>query len=158
VFAGTKGSGVFVTGDNGAIWTSANPGLPSKDILSLVVSGSFLYAGTRGTGVWRRPLSEMVTSVKELSTGVPTQFSLSQNYPNPFNPKTSFQLRVASFELVTIEVLDVMGRKVATLLRGVRAPGIYTVSWDAKGLPSGVYFCRMQAGQFSTVRKAILLN
>jgi hypothetical protein len=44
------------------------------------------------------------------------------------------------------------------LLRGARGPGVYTVSWDAKGVPSGVYFCRMQAGQFSAVKKAILLN
>ena len=95
----------------------------------------------------------MVTSVGEPSTGVPREFSLSQN-----NPTTSFELRVASSQLVTIEVFDVMGRKVATLLRGVRAPGVYTVSWDAKGLPSGVYFCRMQAGRFVAVRKAVLLN
>ena len=89
---------------------------------------------------------------------MPRECSLSQNYPNPFNPTTSFEFRVASSELVAIEVFDVMGRKIATLLRGVWAPGVYTVSWDAAGLPSGVYFCRMQAGQFSTVKKAILLN
>jgi hypothetical protein len=170
LFAGTSGGGVFVSGDGGAAWTSANAGLSTADILTLAVSpswtgGSTLYAGTRGNGVWRRSLSEMVTSVETPSARVPTQFSLSQNYPNPFNPRTSFRLKVprlgggqASLELVTIEIFDVMGRKVATLLKGVRTPGVYTVSWNATGLPSGVYFCRMQAGQFSAVKKAILLN
>jgi hypothetical protein len=158
LFAGTNGRGVFVSGDNGAIWTEVSSGLASMDVLSLAVSSSSLYAGTRGNGVWRRPLSEMITSVGTSSADVPMQFSLSQNYPNPFNPRTSFRLRVPSLELVSIDVFDVLGRKVATLLSEVRRPGVYTVTWDAAGLPNAVYFCRMHAGEFIAVRKVVLLN
>jgi endo-1,4-beta-xylanase len=87
---------------------------------------------------------------------VPDHFSLSQNFPNPFNPTTSFEFRVAGSEFVSLKVLDMLGREVATLVKEYRQPGTYSVSWNASGLPSGVYFCRMQAGGFTETKKLIL--
>ena len=86
----------------------------------------------------------------ETVRGVPDRLSLSQNYPNPFNPATSFEFQVASSEFVSLKVLDVLGRTVATLVNEHRQPGTYTVRWDASAFPSGVYFCRLQAGNAST--------
>lgn len=86
----------------------------------------------------------------ESSGAVPSEFSLSQNYPNPFNPTTSFEFQVSGFEFVSLKVLDVLGRQVATLVKEKRQPGTYTVRWSASGLPSGVYFYRLQAGSAST--------
>jgi hypothetical protein len=87
---------------------------------------------------------------------LPQEFSLSQNYPNPFNPTTSFEFRVSSFEFVSLKVLDVLGREVATLVQEQRQPGAYAVRWNASGLPSGVYFYRLHAGNFVDTKKMIL--
>ena len=95
-------------------------------------------------------------SAIESESKAPTQFGLSRNYPNPFNPTTSFRFRVSGFEFVSLKVLDVLGREVATLVKENRQPGIYSVQWDASGLPSGVYFCRLQAGSFVDTNKMVL--
>jgi endo-1,4-beta-xylanase len=95
-------------------------------------------------------------SAVESESDIPAQFGLSQNYPNPFNPSTIFEFQVSSSEFVVLNVLDVLGREVATLVKENRQPGIYSVHWNASGLPSGVYFCRMQAGGFVATKKMIL--
>jgi ligand-binding sensor domain-containing protein len=157
-FAGTVGGGVFVTANNGASWTQLGFGLTSVDIRAFAVSGSTLYAGTRGNGVWRRPLAEMITSVSMPPRELPMEFSLSQNYPNPFNPRTSFEFRVSSSEFVTIRVFDLLGTEVSTLVNDIRPAGLHKLSWDASGLPSGVYFYRLQAGHSSATKKMMLLR
>jgi len=103
-------------------------------------------------------LSEMITSVARLSTDLPTHFILSQNYPNPFNPTTTitFALPVKSF--VSLKIFDALGREVGTLLNEELSVGIYSKQWDASGLPSGVYFYRLQAGSFIETKKLILLR
>jgi endo-1,4-beta-xylanase len=87
---------------------------------------------------------------------VPDRFGLSQNYPNPFNPTTSFEFQVASSGFVSLKVLDILGREVAVLVNESRQPGTYSERWNASALPSGVYFCRMQAGSFVDTKKMIL--
>jgi hypothetical protein len=88
----------------------------------------------------------------------PSKSSLLQNYPNPFNPSTniSYQLPVAKH--VKLVVFDVLGREVATLVDGVEEPGYKSVMWDASGVASGVYFYRLQAGDFVQTRKLLLLR
>ena len=98
---------------------------------------------------------DLISSVVT-NNGVPKDFSLSQNYPNPFNPTTNVEFQVSSLEFVTLKVLDVLGREVATLVNEERQPGTYTVRWDASGYPSGVYFCRMQAGSVVETKKMVL--
>jgi endo-1,4-beta-xylanase len=98
---------------------------------------------------------DLVSGV-ESNRGVPAQFGLSQNYPNPFNPTTIFEFQVASPEFVSLKVLDVLGREVATLVNGNRQPGTYTVRWDATAYPSGVYFYRLQAGSVVETKKMVL--
>jgi hypothetical protein len=87
---------------------------------------------------------------------VPKTFDLLQNYPNPFNPVTSFEFKVSGFEFISLKVLDVLGREVATLVHERRQPGAYRVQWNASELPSGVYFYRMCAGGFVDTKKMIL--
>ena len=95
-------------------------------------------------------------SSAETNNSVPKDFSLSQNYPNPFNPGTTLEFQVPSSEFVSLKVLDVLGREVATLVNGNRQPGKYTVRWDATAYPSGVYFCRLQARSVVETKKMIL--
>lgn len=92
----------------------------------------------------------------EEDKGIPGGSALRQNYPNPFNPTTSFEFKVSSFGFVSLKVLDVLGRDVATLVHEYRHPGVYSVRWNASGLPSGVYYFRMRAGRFVDTKKMIL--
>lgn len=89
---------------------------------------------------------------------LPHSYSLYQNYPNPFNPSTAISYQVPMVNRVTIEVYDVLGREVKTLVNGTKFPGNYEVKFDASDLPSGVYFYRMTAANFSQVKKLLLLK
>jgi hypothetical protein len=83
-------------------------------------------------------------------------FSLSQNYPNPFNPTTSIKFSIQKSGLVTLKVLDILGREVETLVNDTRVAGNYTVNFNGSGLSSGVYFFRIEAGDFISIKKMIL--
>jgi hypothetical protein len=89
---------------------------------------------------------------------VPTAFALHQNYPNPFNPVTEIKYDVPKNTHVTLKVYNVLGAEVATLVDGDQKANFYTVSWDAKDLASGVYFCTLTAGDFKAVKKMVLLK
>ena len=86
------------------------------------------------------------------------EYQLSQNYPNPFNPSTeiSYQLPVSS--QVTLRIYDLLGREVAEIVNPVEGPGKYTVHWNASRLASGVYFYRLQAGDFVETKRLLLLR
>jgi hypothetical protein len=89
---------------------------------------------------------------------VPTAFALHQNYPNPFNPVTEIKYDVPKNSRVTLKVYNVLGAEVATLVDADQKANFYTVSWDAKDLASGVYFCTLTAGDFKAVKKMVLLK
>jgi lysophospholipase L1-like esterase len=98
------------------------------------------------------------TAQGESPSAVPATFGLDQNYPNPFNPSTSIRIALAGRELTTVDLYDVLGRHVATLLQEIRDPGVYTLTWNAAGFPSGVYLCRVTAGAFTATRRMLLVK
>jgi hypothetical protein len=162
LFAGTGGGGVFVSTDNGAHWTDANAGLTVTDVRSLAIVGDNLFAGTVG-GVWRRPVSEIITSVPISSGDVPERFRLEQNFPNPFNPTTNVSFALPNRESVRLKVYDILGKLVFTLVDREMGSGTYTVSWDGKDLngskvTGGVYFYRLEAGSFTAVKKMLMVK
>ncbi len=158
LFAGTLFSGVFLTTDNGANWTAVNSSLSEACVSAFAVSGENLFAGTWYEGVWRRPLSEMVTSVEMISGDLPKRFSLSQNYPNPFNPVTTISFTLPSKSFVSLKIFDSVGREVAVLVSRELPAGNHSRRWIARGLSSGVYFCRLQAGSFAETKKLLLIR
>jgi hypothetical protein len=85
------------------------------------------------------------------------QFYLAQNYPNPFNPATTISYQLIANGFVSLRVFDVLGKEVATLIQEEKPAGHYQVQWSPR-LPSGVYYCRLQAGSFVETRKLILLK
>jgi hypothetical protein len=104
-----------------------------------------------------------------VSEVLPVEPSLEQNYPNPFNPETRIEFRIQKSGFTRLSVHDLLGREVAVLVNEEKMPGTYTVTWDARlhfsnsggqagGMTSGVYFCRMQAGEFVQTRKLVLLR
>jgi hypothetical protein len=89
---------------------------------------------------------------------VPTVYYLKPNYPNPFNPQTRIEYGLPRAGTVKLEVFDILGRKTAELVSGVQPAGIHTVTFNASGLASGVYYCRLQAGDFTRIQKMLLLR
>ena len=89
---------------------------------------------------------------------IPSSFNLFQNYPNPFNPNTVIKWEQPANSHVLLKVYDLLGREVATLVNEEKAAGNYKVTFDAKNLANGIYFYRLKAGNYSSVKKMILLK
>lgn len=120
-----------------------------------------LTAARRDTLLIRslRFFDQTVVGVHEpVADGVPGQYTLEQNYPNPFNPSTNFGFRIVDFGFVSIKVYDVLGREVRTLVNEKLNAGEHRITFNADGLPSGVYIYRIQAGRYSASRKMLLLK
>lgn len=157
LFAATEGGGVYLSTNNGSNWTDVSSGLTNLNMLRLAISGSYLFAGGDQSGVWRRPLSEMITGINEKSD-LPENYSLSQNYPNPFNPATTIKYSVSQMHKVTLKVYSALGKEVATLVNEEKPAGAYEVSFNGAGLASGVYYYKLTAGSYTDVRKMILIK
>jgi hypothetical protein len=107
----------------------------------------------------RRPWNQAdLTSVDPVQAYHPTAFSLSQNYPNPFNPTTTIRYALPRRSHVTLAVYNTLGQLVARLVNGDIEAGSHEVTFDAKGLASGVYFYCIQAGDFVQSKKLLLLK
>jgi len=89
---------------------------------------------------------------------IPNYYSLAQNYPNPFNPSTQIKYSVPKPVNVSIKVFDVLGKEVATLVNETKQPGFYTADFNASNLASGIYFYRIDAGEFTSVKKMMLIK
>jgi hypothetical protein len=96
--------------------------------------------------------------VPEASPGIPLRPSLSQNYPNPFNPSTVISCRLSVAGYVKLAVFDLAGRELAVLVDGVRQPGTYNLEFSGAGLPSGMYFYRLDAPGMHETRKMVILR
>jgi hypothetical protein len=94
----------------------------------------------------------------EQSSGVPDRFALHQNHPNPFNPSTRISYQLPAPAMVRLAVYDLLGREVALLVQGLREAGNHTLEFDARGLGTGVYLCRIEAAGMTAVRKMLLVK
>jgi len=154
--------GVFLSTDNGLNWDAINAGLTIDNetnayALSLGFSENNIFAGTR-IGIWRRPISEIITGIDKSKENVPAAFLLEQNYPNPFNPTTTINFSISNNSYVSLKIFDNTGKEVRTLVNGVKPSGNYQIEFDASTLPSGVYYYKLQSGDFKVTRKLILLR
>jgi hypothetical protein len=150
--------GVFVSTNDGSTWTDVSAGLSSKIVESLALNGKYLFAGTRGNAVWRRPVAEMMTSARSDANTGPVDFELLQNYPNPFNPTTTVEFDLPRTSRVSIMVYDLLGREVARLVDGMKESGRHRLTFNGKDLATGVYLLRMQADSYVETRKIVLLR
>jgi photosystem II stability/assembly factor-like uncharacterized protein len=87
-----------------------------------------------------------------------SEFRLYQNYPNPFNPETRISFQINKMSDVKLEIYDILGREVSMLLNKKLMPGYYSVDWSAGGMPSGIYFCRINAGDFIENKRMVLIK
>jgi len=123
-------------------------------------TSSAAYTGsTTGGPVGDLNWFDMVNAIENGNfNNKPTSFTLSQNYPNPFNPTTQINFQIPKADKVTLEIYNIIGQRVATLVDQKMAPGEYTIVWDAYNAASGVYFYKLSVDQFSQTRKMILMR
>jgi hypothetical protein len=140
------------SGQSLRIQSTCPPNSKARVLLTISSEGSIVWTDTVTIQV-----QAAVTEVA-FNGAVPSVYSLSQNYPNPFNPSTQIEFNIAKHGPVNLKVFDLLGREVMTLVNEVKAPGTYTIRWDAGSVPSGVYFYRLMAGDFSQSRKLMLLR
>jgi probable HAF family extracellular repeat protein len=144
-------SGLTIPG-NAVLWFT--PGNDSLTTLRILIDN-----GIDGTFDDTLIVANQVTAVPgDRRSELPKEFALYQNYPNPFNPVTTIEYAVPSISHVSLKIFNVLGREVATLVNGIKVPGVYSATWDASREPSGVYFYRLQAGLFSETKKLLLLK
>jgi photosystem II stability/assembly factor-like uncharacterized protein len=150
---------LLYSADYGITWdTLSYNGVTKPDIHSLTVkntvSGDKVFLG--GTGVY--VYYNNFTGIEDDHPVKPNSFHLSDNYPNPFNPVTNISFTVGMYNYTSLRIYDLLGREVATLVSENLPAGNYTMQWNAAGLPSGVYFYRLQAGIFAETKKLLLLK
>jgi hypothetical protein len=133
-------------------------------------SGNNSYTSTDSTGndsavniVMKNPIVEAARwsgpiGIVSLGTEIPKEYKLFQNYPNPFNPATNINFDIISNGIVKIVIYDMLGREVETLVNMEMAPGRYKVDFDAASYASGLYFYKITAGNFTDIKKMMLLK
>lgn len=158
ILSGTYSNGIFVSSNSGGSWTQENNGFPGNTSLyAFTIKGNLIFAGTNGSGAWKRILSQII-GIKQIASNVPDKFSLSQNYPNPFNPKTKIKMQITKLSDVKLIVYDALGREVETLVNKQLRPGIYEVEWGGGSYTSGVYFYRIEAAEFTDTKRMMLIK
>ena len=114
----------------------------------------------------KRRMEDMILTTRSIrnemgkneNTGVPLEYKLEQNYPNPFNPVTNLEFGISNLGFVTLKVYDVLGKEVATLVNEIRQPGNYTIEFNGSGLASGIYFYKLEWGEFKAIKRMMLIK
>jgi photosystem II stability/assembly factor-like uncharacterized protein len=158
LFLGSWLAGVLLSVDYGTSWVTVNRGLPRVSVYAILSDGERLFAGTYGSGIWSRPLSEMGTPTTGPTETEPSAFELEQNYPNPFNPRTTIRYSLPATTHVSLVMYNTLGEKVAEILEGEQLAGDHEAQFDGTGLASGTYFYRLSGGTFVQTKKAVLIR
>jgi hypothetical protein len=128
-----------------------------------LTSNTYWWRVKAGNAYGWGPFSEawkIVVSIVgvEEEQDIPRTFSLAQNYPNPFNPSTSIRYDLPEVSFVQVRIFNALGEEVATLIEHEIPAGRHEVTWDASSVSSGIYICRIHAGDYLAARKMILLK
>ena len=152
-------SAVAATTMNGMIWHQYQD----------LSGGSGCTNLNSGAGQINRPnitfIFNSIIGIHNEGTAIPNDFSLSQNFPNPFNPVTKIKFDIpdngktnSENGIVTLKVYDILGKETAVLVNNKLSPGSYIVDFDGSSLPSGVYFYKLQAGNFVSTKRMMLIK
>jgi hypothetical protein len=100
----------------------------------------------------------LTIGINQISLEIPSHFSLSQNYPNPFNPATKIRFDIQKSGFTMLVVYDILGKEIRTLVNGELKPGTYEADWNASNYPSGVYYYKLVAVNYTETRKMLLIK
>ncbi|MEW6060799.1 MAG: T9SS type A sorting domain-containing protein [Bacteroidota bacterium] len=163
LFVGTDSAGVFRSTNQGDSWIQINSGLIDVHIcpnwnghqpMAFDPNG-YLFVGTQNGKIFRS-VQSTVTYVQEFSQGFPQDYILEQNYPNPFNPVTTIRYEVPVTGMITLKVFDMLGREVTTLVNEEKTVGSHAIRFDGSNLSGGLYFYRLNAGNYAVTKKMTL--
>lgn len=154
---------MFFSSDTGRTWVKQafdSVSVHGRDI-KLVPGGAawfgcdfgVVYRATKATNI-----NLLQTGVEHLDSKIPAAFTLSQNYPNPFNPTTTIEFALPHSGRTSVKIYSLLGSEIATLIDGELQAGTHRAIWDAKGMASGMYICRLQSGEFLQSRIMTLLK
>jgi hypothetical protein len=153
--------------DGDTLWTRSFGGASQDDTYEIKITsdgGFVLTGGTYSFGIGlnsylvKTDHEGLITSVLDENLTTSRTFHLSQNYPNPFNPKTIIDYELPIKNDVDLSIYNLLGQKVANLVSERQRAGSYQVEWDASFFSSGVYYFKIEAGEFKDVKKMILLR
>ena len=119
-----------------------------NSLTGYAVGGTKIYKTTNGG----------VTAISKIQEEIPCSYKLFQNYPNPFNPATNIRYQIQKSSFVNLRVYDLLGREVATLANEKLNAGEYEAAFDGSNLPSGVYFYKLTTGDFTEIKKMLLIK
>lgn len=163
LYNSTGGPAIYIAGNGGVFYSLnggtsfTNAGITNSATPIAAGNTNRVFAGLSGSsngGVW--VFTEPLGVVNLNETAV--EFRLWQNYPNPFNPSTNIKFMTPNEEFVELKVFDILGREIAILVNEYLKSGSYEVNWNASDLPSGVYLLKINAGEFNSMKKLILLK
>jgi len=140
-------------------WTSTN-------VTTLKARERYIAYNSAASSIydWFKVMNYSIRCIKDNPTWMedesttPNKFKLMQNFPNPFNPSTIIQFETTHKTFISLKVFNVLGNEIATLINEEKPVGIHKVEWNAKGLPSGIYFYKIQAGNFSETKKMLVIK
>ena len=158
LFASTLENGIYKSTNNGLNWVRKNEGLNhTPPMVSLLVNGNYIYAGTIEYSVFRRSINEIV-GIQTITGNLPLRYSLKQNYPNPFNPVTKISYDLPNSNFVSLKVFDMNGKEIENLVNENQNAGSYSLTFNAANYPSGVYFYKLVTEGFSETKKMMVIK
>ena len=150
------GGRIILTTNGGTDWTIDYPTTRDRRLTSVCLRDlNHAWAVGQGGTILRR---SVLTQVNGSEVVIPSVYRLYQNYPNPFNPLTTINFDIPRNSKVNISIFDASGRRIAEIFNGETTAGVHSIKWDGSAFASGVYFCRLTAGDFSIASKMILVK
>ncbi|MEJ2634730.1 MAG: C1 family peptidase [Calditrichia bacterium] len=145
------------------VWKQRKVDLPKLDVSKVWIRFRFVSDGQNtnyGVVIDDIEIRSVPVGMEntEAATNLPSTWKLEQNYPNPFNPLTIIKYQLPISSEVELSIYNLLGQKVATLVSAKQPAGYYSVIWDASGLASGVYVCRLDTGDFVQTKKMLLIR
>lgn len=155
---GTPTTGaIMFTSNGGGSWVMDNAQNNFYDCLE-IYNRKKVWCGASSGRVWYTFIQTPPLGIDPISNETPGKFSLGQNYPNPFNPVTNFEFRILNFGFVKLNIYDINGKEIYSLVNQNLNPGSYIIQFDANNLNSGIYFYRLETNEFTDTKKMILLK
>jgi photosystem II stability/assembly factor-like uncharacterized protein len=146
---------LYVTSNNGLTWSTIDTGSYSIHDIIIQNDDIILFGDP---GIFSTPISNLILTAIRNQNLIPLDYSLKQNYPNPFNPTTKIEFDLPLTSVISLEIFDILGRKVTTLINGEKVAGKYNVTFNASSLSSGFYFYTLRTKDFIQTKKMILIK